>query len=146
MITENNQAEEAAKPVIRITFTHAELARMALADFKKNPTMNIVDLKKTLGTTTGPLIKQSTLLAILSMLLAATLIFCMDTFSPARRKELTVKQCKRKLELMQATAAVAAQVGYHVNLITASGAEVCAQLLLQIRQKAIATAKERASS
>eukprot|EP00965_Chrysotila_dentata_P169254 5589690-Pleurochrysis_carterae.AAC.2 len=62
----NNLAKEAAKHVIGNTFTHAELAQLALADFK-NPTMNIVHLQNTLEPTTSPL-KQSTLRAVLSML------------------------------------------------------------------------------
>eukprot|EP00965_Chrysotila_dentata_P231776 6198558-Pleurochrysis_carterae.AAC.1 len=48
----------------------------------------------------------------------------------------------RKLELIQVAAVAAAQVGYHMNLITAFGARARAQLHLQIRQKSIATAKE----
>lgn len=50
----------------------------------------------------------------------------------------------RKVQLLQATAAAARDSGYYVELIYATAREVRAQLLLQVRQKAIATAKERA--
>lgn len=59
----------------------------------------------------------------------------------AGRKELSDA---RKLELIQATAKAAALSGHHVELIYATGKEVRAQLILQVRKNAIAAAKERA--
>eukprot|EP00965_Chrysotila_dentata_P182655 6031263-Pleurochrysis_carterae.AAC.1 len=79
-------------------------------------------------------LKQSTLRAVLLLLNGKMPAACQKQISDTR-----------KVQLFQATAAAARDSGYYVELIYATAREVRAQLLLQVRQKAIATsAKERA--
>eukprot|EP00965_Chrysotila_dentata_P221988 6192704-Pleurochrysis_carterae.AAC.1 len=55
------------KPAVRTSFTHAELARMALSNFQMNPSTNVAHLQNVLYKTIGAL-KASTLRAVLLLL------------------------------------------------------------------------------